>query len=130
METRLAIADNYDKYGYIASLPHSRNCRNYRSSQVGSGLQWKKFEPALTINLFSVWLNLLTIADNYNLWKPGSIEMIPISSDHAVKITTVWDIWDAITWPGSTTTYAQRNCMMARGRTKEFVPDQPETLAV
>ena len=50
METRLAIADNYDKYGYIASLPYSRNCRNYRSSQVGSGLQWKKFEPALTIS--------------------------------------------------------------------------------
>ena len=67
MDTRLAIADNYDKYDYIASLPYSRNCRNYRSSQVGSGLQGKKFEPALTINLFSVCLNLLTIADNYNL---------------------------------------------------------------
>ena len=63
----LAICDK----NYKVSFSHSRNCRNYRSSQVGSGLKWKKFEPALTINLFSVCLNLLTIVDNYNLWKPG-----------------------------------------------------------
>ena len=34
-------------------------------------LQEKEFEPALAIYQFSVCLNLLTIADNYDILEPG-----------------------------------------------------------